>query len=112
MPGFGRASSVLNFRLPNLFQHGQQGGFVGDQAAEFGQFPGIVGFGEPEFQVAAFSVFLGQVLGGAGEMAGFVKFGIVLEAELEGPQEDGVRIDLPVGFGYDAAIEGTRGLFG
>ena len=50
---------------------------------------------------------------GAGQVAGLVKFGIVFEAVLDGADDDGPRVDLPVGFRHDAAVEGTgRGLGG
>ena len=47
---------------------------------------------------------------GTGQMARFVEFGVVFEAVLDGADDDGAGVDLPVGFGHDAAVEGAGGV--
>ena len=49
---------------------------------------------------------------GAGQVARFVEFGVVFEAVLDGADDNGPGIDLPVGFGDDAAVERAWGVLG
>lgn len=60
---------------------------------------------EPEVEIAMRSVFLLEMLNSPVDMLVLGKFGIVLQAILQGTPKDGIRVEHAVGFGDEAAIE-------
>lgn len=94
----------------NLVKGGAHGVFVGQKKPELLQPPGVVALLNPQVQVSSGAVFDAQVFHQAQELTFAIQVGIIRQPVLQSPAHNGFGINLAVGFGQNAAVDGARRL--
>ena len=101
------SSSGSGFLRKKLVKDAPQGFRFPDDPAEFFEPLRIGGFRDPELEIPSVTVLFAQVFQRSLPMPLRVQFRIVGKPELDGPADDGHRVDEPVRFGDQASVNAS-----